>query len=616
MAPVREEPEQLVIEAEVEAALPRVTLAARTAPELVVDPPALVALAAEHVEPAELAHLFAFGPAARLHGGLAALQLRHSLVAVDVDTLGRQLVLGQQLGIAPEDDVDAAAGHVGGHRDRTAPPRLGHDLGLTEVLLGVQHVVRHPSLLEQARQQLGLGHRGGADQHGLAELVALDDVVDHRVELGLLGLEHEIGLVEADHLLVGRDRHHGQAVGAGELAGLGLGGTRHAGQLVVQAEVVLQGHRGPGVVLLLDGHALLGLDRLVETVGPPPPFERAAGELVDDLHLAVLHEVVLVPLVEVLGREGLGELVDVVDRHGVVDVLDPDGLLHLLDPGLQRDDRLLLLIHFVVDVTGQAPGDGGELVVELRRLVGRPRDDERRARLVNEDGVDLVDDGEGMLALRHEIPAPRHVVAQVVEPELAVRPVGDVRRVGGSLDGGVVDVGTDPPHRQAEPAVDPPHPFGVTGGQVLVDRHHVHAALVEGVEVGRKRRDERLALSRLHFCDPPEVQGHATHELHVEVALAEHPPGRLAHDGVGLDEQVVQGLTLVEALPELHRLVGEGVVAQALHFGLEGTDERDELGQPPDLLAFAGAQDLREHAHEGNDPTGRDGPGAAAGPSE
>ena len=45
-----EEAEQLVVEAQVEAALARVALAARAAPQLVVDAPALVALAAEHVE--------------------------------------------------------------------------------------------------------------------------------------------------------------------------------------------------------------------------------------------------------------------------------------------------------------------------------------------------------------------------------------------------------------------------------------------------------------------------------------------------------------------------------------------------------------------------------------
>ncbi len=391
----------------------------------------------------------------------------------------------------------------------------------------------------------------------------------------------------------------GRRVGGGELAGLGLGGAGHAGQLVVQAEVILQCHRGPGVVLLFDGHPLLGLDGLVETVGPPAALERPPGELVDDLHLALLHQVVLVPLVEVLGREGLGQLVDVVDRHGVVDVLDPDRLLDLLDPRFERDDRLLLLIDLVVDITGERPGDGGELVIELRRLVGRTRDDEGRPCLVDEDGVDLVDDGEDVVTLGHQLPAARHVVAQVVEAEFVVGAVRDVRRVGRLLDGGIVDVGADAADRQAEPTVDPAHPLGVTGGQVLVDRHHVHATPVEGVEVGRQRGDERLALARLHFCDPAEVQRHAPHQLHVEVALAQDAPGRLAHHRVGLHEEVVEGLPLVEALLELHRLVGERRVAQTLHLGLEGADQRDEIGQPPDLLALAGAQDLGEHAHGG-----------------
>jgi hypothetical protein len=58
-------------------------------------------------------------------------------------------------------------------------------------------------------------------------------------------------------------------------------------------------------------------------------------------------------------------------------------------------------------------------------------------------------------------------------------------------------------------------------------------------------------------------------------------------------------LTLVQALLELHCLVRESCVAQALHLWLEGADQRDELGQSPDLLALAGAQDLRKHAHEG-----------------
>ena len=72
----------------------------------------------------------------------------------------------------------------------------------------------------------------------------------------------------------------------------------------------------------------------------------------------------------------------------------------------------------------------GERVVEVGRLLGLAADDERRPRLVDEDVVDLVDDREVALALDPLVELDDHVVAQVVEAELVVRAVGDVRRVG------------------------------------------------------------------------------------------------------------------------------------------------------------------------------------------
>ena len=56
-----EEAHELVLEGQVEAALARIALAPGAATELVVDPAGLVALGAEHVEAAELAHLVALG---------------------------------------------------------------------------------------------------------------------------------------------------------------------------------------------------------------------------------------------------------------------------------------------------------------------------------------------------------------------------------------------------------------------------------------------------------------------------------------------------------------------------------------------------------------------------
>ena len=159
------------------------------------------------------------------------------------------------------------------------------------------------------------------------------------------------------------------------------------------------------------------------------------------------------------------------------------------------------------------PVEPGVRVVALVRH--RPRDDERRARLVDQDRVDLVDDGVDVLALDTLLQPEHHVVAQVVEAELVVRAVRDVGEVRGAALGrgrlGVVQAGD----REAEPAEDVPHPLRVAAGEVVVDRDEVRAAAGEGIEVERQRRDEGLALAGRHLGDAPLVQHDAADQLHV-----------------------------------------------------------------------------------------------------
>ncbi len=109
-----------------------------------------------------------------------------------------------------------------------------------------------------------------------------------------------------------------------------------------------------------------------------------------------------------------------------------------------------------------------------------------------------------MPALDAGLQAARHVVAQVVEAELVVRPVGDVGGVGlapvddpqlvdvllGGLALRVVDEGLaavlrpgrllQHAHAQPQQVEDRPHPAGVAPRQVVVDRHQVDAAAAPG----------------------------------------------------------------------------------------------------------------------------------------
>ena len=82
-------------------------------------------------------------------------------------------------------------------------------------------------MAKQLRQVLGLLDARGADQNGLALGMALDNVVDDGLVLGLFDSVDEIGLVDALHRSVGRNRHDTEVVDLVELRGLGHGRTGH-----------------------------------------------------------------------------------------------------------------------------------------------------------------------------------------------------------------------------------------------------------------------------------------------------------------------------------------------------------------------------------------------------
>ena len=94
------------------------------------------------------------------------------------------------------------------------------------------------------------------------------------------------------------DDQHVQTVDGVELLPLSPSRAGHAGELLVQPEVVLESDGSVGYALALDAHPLLRLHRLVQPVRPAAPVHQTPGELVHDDHFAVLDHVVMVPPVE------------------------------------------------------------------------------------------------------------------------------------------------------------------------------------------------------------------------------------------------------------------------------------------------------------------------------
>ena len=558
-------------------------------------------LSAEHVQATELGDflmLFSCGVFAGLQdlGPACLVRLR---VGVRVQAELTHLLDGLKFGVAAEHNVGTATSHVGCHGDGALTARLCDDSCLTLIVLCVQHLVAYAFLRQLAGKVLGVLHACGTHQDRLALFVAFLNVLDDRLELGDFVAVHLIGVVDALHTLVGGDGHHAELVGVHELCRFGFRGTGHTGQLVVHAEVVLQGHGRHGLVLRLDFDAFLRLNRLVDAVVVAAARQNTTGVLVNNQDFAVDDHVVLVVGEQLLRLNGVVQEANERGVLGFVEVLHTQVVFHLVNAGFEDADGALLLVYFVVfTALEQGRGNARELCIPAVRLTGcGTGNDQRGTRLINQDGVHLIDNGEVVAALNLLLHGPRHVVAQVIEAELVVRTVGDVCGVllttlirfhGGENHAAL----------HAEETEHTTHEVRLVLSQVVVHGHNVHALAAQRVQVRGQGRDEGLTLTGLHFGNVAQVQRCTTHELHVVVALAQGTLGCFTDHRKGLRQHNVEGFAVLDALAELVGLCSQFLIGHRCEAVLERVHRlsvRFELSQNP---LIAGSEDfLQERCH-------------------
>ena len=255
-----EDAHQVVFEREIEAAGAGVALPSGAAAQLVVDAAGLMPLCAEDVEAAGgddgvvlgLGGSFVggYGGVPGLVGGLELLavvvEAEHAGAGDGLDRAlggrdGAGLVFADEVlprhevGVAAEQDVGSAAGHVGGDGHHAQAAGLGYDLGFFLMELGVEDDVADALLLEDLGEELGLFDACGADQDGLLLLVQAGDLIGDGEVLFLGGAEDDVGVFDALHLAVGGGDDDVELVDLVELGGFGLRGAGHAAELFVHA---------------------------------------------------------------------------------------------------------------------------------------------------------------------------------------------------------------------------------------------------------------------------------------------------------------------------------------------------------------------------------------------
>ena len=473
----------------------------------------------------------------------------------------------------PEFDVRAAASHVGGNGDHALLAGVLDDFRFFFVVFGVEHVVDDIFLIQELAEDFRLVDGRRADQDRLARSVALLDFPDDGAVLGVLRLVDDVRQIAADSRFVGRDDVDVEFIDLVEFVFFRLGRTGHAGQLVVHTEVVLEGNRSQGLAFALDLDVFLGFDGLMQAIAVTAAEHEAACEFIDDDDFAVLDDVILIAVHHEARPQGLDDEVVQIEVVVVEHVADAQHLFNFGNTRVGRRDGLLFFVHRVV-VFGEGLDDACQRVVQVRRFFTRAGNDERRPRFVDEDRVHFVDDTIIERPLYHLVFADDHVIAQVVEPEFVVRPIGDV---GVICPAALVirEVVDDEPDGQTEELIDAAHVFTVTSSQVVIDGDDVDALPRQGIEVNRQRRDQGLAFTRTHFGDIPAMEDDTPQELDVKMAHPCHTARSFADDGKGFGQNVVQRFTVGQTILELEGLLLQRRIAQACQLRFQIIDAAD-----------------------------------------
>src|SRR3989344_1243928 len=302
-----ENPHERILKRNIELRLPGIALATRAATQLVVDAPRVVTFRSEDKKPS-------CG--------------KYPLIVLLCSRISAQL------------DINTAPGHVGRNHYGAETTRLCDDLSFAFVILCVQYFVWHAFARKKGGQEFILLDRNGADQDRLPFVMEPLYLPRDRGELSFLSLKDKIVLVDTRRGPVWRNRRHFKSVYLEKFLRRGKRGSRHAGKLLVEFEVILKGDRSHRARFGLHFYPLLRFNSLVKPLRPPTSRLKTPGEFVDDNNAIVLDHILPVFNEECFGAHGSLKVVDVFCAFFGINILNSEEFLGLGDPRVRDLDRL------------------------------------------------------------------------------------------------------------------------------------------------------------------------------------------------------------------------------------------------------------------------------------
>ena len=329
-----------------------------------------------------------------------------------------------------QNNVRAASRHVCRYSHLARLPGLSDNLCFLFVKLRIQDIVGNSMTLQLCRQFFRLCNRRCPDKNRLSLGVKFLNLINGSPIFGAPGLVDDIREILPNHRTVRRNHNHVKSVNLPEFLFFRLGCSGHACQLFVHPKIVLESNGRQRLALALDLHAFLGFNGLMQSIRVAASEHQTAGELVHNNHFAVFNDIVLVPLHQGMRPKCLVEMMRQFHIVVIVEVANIQGFFGFGDPCLGRRHSVKFLIDGIVIACFKLGHNFRQHIIKIGRFFARPGNNQRCSRLVNQNGIDLVNNGIVHRPLHHLIGMNHHIVAQIVESKLVIGSVGHISGIG------------------------------------------------------------------------------------------------------------------------------------------------------------------------------------------
>ena len=205
------------------------------------------------------------------------------------------------------------------------------------------------ALIQYARQFFGTFDRYGTHQHRLSCFVTLDNIFGNGVKLGIDRAIHKVIEVVALNRTVRWNCLHGKVIDLSKLRVLGHCSTRHARELVIKTEVVLERDCSERLVFLAHIYAFLGFNCLVKTLRIASTFHNTTGKFINNFDFAIRNNILLIAVKHILSFQRLLQVIDQLSAHIGIDVVDTQTRFDLLQTQVSRSNCMFSFVHIKVD---------------------------------------------------------------------------------------------------------------------------------------------------------------------------------------------------------------------------------------------------------------------------